>query len=135
MIFIGFGFLMTFIKTMSWTALAYNWIISVWAMQVGILSNSFFHMVFKGGEYHKLELSLENLIIGDFGAGAAMITFGVLLGKCNLQQLMVLVTWEMLWWGINENIGVQIFHASDTGGSIFVHSFGAYFGVAATYFF
>ena len=92
-------------------------------------------MVFKGGEYHKLELSLENLIIGDFGAGAAMITFGVLLGKCNLQQLMVLVTWEMLWWGINENIGVQIFHASDTGGSIFVHSFGAYFGVAATYFF
>jgi ammonium transporter Rh len=32
MIFVGFGFLMTFIKTMSWTALAYNWIISVWAL-------------------------------------------------------------------------------------------------------
>jgi ammonium transporter Rh len=31
MIFIGFGFLMTFIKTMSWTALSYNWIISIWA--------------------------------------------------------------------------------------------------------
>ena len=43
MIFIGFGFLMTFIKTMSWTALAYNWIISVWALQLGILFNQFFH--------------------------------------------------------------------------------------------
>ena len=43
MIFIGFGFLMTFIKTMSWTALAYNWIISVWALQLGLLSNLFFH--------------------------------------------------------------------------------------------
>jgi len=25
------------------------------------------------------------MIVGDFGAGAAMITFGVLLGKINLQ--------------------------------------------------
>ena len=31
MIFIGFGFLMSFLKTMSWTALSYNWIISIWA--------------------------------------------------------------------------------------------------------
>jgi len=84
MIFIGFGFLMTFIKTMSWTALAYNWIISVWALQLGILSNGFFHQVFHGGAMHKITINLENLIVGDFGAGAAMITFGVLLGKCNL---------------------------------------------------
>jgi len=33
------------------------------------------------------------MIVGDFGAGAAMITFGVLLGKANLQQLMFLVFW------------------------------------------
>jgi ammonium transporter Rh len=32
MIFIGFGFLMTFIKTGSLQALAYNWIISVWCI-------------------------------------------------------------------------------------------------------
>jgi len=25
------------------------------------------------------------MIMGDFGAGAAMITFGAILGKCNLQ--------------------------------------------------
>jgi hypothetical protein len=33
----------------------------------------------------KIEINLESMIIGDFGAGAAMITFGVLLGKINLQ--------------------------------------------------
>ena len=32
MIFIGFGFLMTFVKTSSWSALAFNWIISAWAL-------------------------------------------------------------------------------------------------------
>ena len=48
---------------------------------------------------------------------------------------MILVAWEMIWWGLNENIGVQIYHATDAGGSMFVHSFGAYFGVGACYFF
>jgi ammonium transporter Rh len=43
MIFIGFGFLMTFIKTSSWSALAFNWIISAWALQWGILSTGFWH--------------------------------------------------------------------------------------------
>ena len=43
MIFIGFGFLMTFIKTMSWTALSYNWIISVWALLWAIIFNGFWH--------------------------------------------------------------------------------------------
>jgi hypothetical protein len=32
----------------------------------------------------KIDVNLESMIIGDFGAGAAMITFGVILGKCNL---------------------------------------------------
>jgi len=135
MIFIGFGFLMTFIKTMSWTALSYNWIISIWALQWGILSNGFWHQIIHGGPMHKLPITLETLIVGDFGAGAAMITFGVLLGKCNLQQLMFLIFWQMLWWGLNESIGVLIFKGTDAGGSMFVHSYGAYYGLAACYFF
>jgi ammonium transporter Rh len=86
MIFIGFGFLMTFIKTMSWTALSYNWIVSVWALQWAILSVGFWHQVVdpEKGLSHKIGVTLESLIIGDFGAGAAMITFGAILGKANL---------------------------------------------------
>ena len=48
---------------------------------------------------------------------------------------MVLTFWEMLWWGLNEAIGTEIFKGTDMGGSIFVHIFGAYFGIAASYFF
>jgi len=32
MIFIGFGFLMVFVKTSSWSALCLNWVISAWAL-------------------------------------------------------------------------------------------------------
>ena len=63
-----------------------------------------------------------------------MITFGVILGKCNLQQLMFLTFWEMIFYGINEAICVHM-NVTDAGGSILVHTFGAYFGVGASYFF
>ena len=135
MIFIGFGFLMTFIKTGQLQALCFNWIISIWALQWGILNNGFWHQVIKGDKLQKIELTLESLIIGDFGAGAAMITLGAVLGKANLQQLLVLVFLEMIFWAINESIGVGILKATDMGGSMFVHAFGAYFGVAASFFF
>jgi ammonium transporter Rh len=79
-------------------------------------------------------VNLESLIVGDFGAGAAMITFGVILGKCNLQQLMFLTFWEMIFYGLNEAICVNM-NVTDAGGSILVHTFGAYFGLGASYFF
>jgi len=39
----------------------------------------------------------------------------------------------MIFYGINEAICVNKFNVTDAGGSILVHTFGAYFGVAATY--
>ena len=33
--------------------------------------------------WHKLPINLSKLVIGDFAAGAAMITFGAILGKAN----------------------------------------------------
>lgn len=136
MIFIGFGFLMVFIKTNCWTALCFNWVISVWALQWGLLSNGFWHQVIEGKEHlEKINVTLDKLIVADFGAGACMITFGAILGKCNLQQLFFLTFWEMLWWGLNESICVHKLHATDMGGSMLVHAYGAYYGVACCYFF
>jgi ammonium transporter Rh len=135
MIFVGFGFLMTFVKTHSWGALCFNWIVSCWALQWGILSYGFWTQIIEGKEMHKIELGIENLIIGDFGAGVAMITFGAILGKANLQQLLFLVFWEMIFWGLNGAICEGMFHVKDVGGSMMVHTFGAYYGLAASYFF
>ena len=83
----------------------------------------------------KLNVGVDSLIKGDFGAGAAMITFGAILGKCNLQQLFFLIFWEMIFYGLNEAILMKKVGALDMGGSIVIHEFGAYFGLAASYFF
>ena len=46
----------------------------------------------------------------------------------------MLATLEIIFYGLNEGIGDGILGASDMGGSMFVHTFGAYFGLAASYF-
>ena len=63
-----------------------------------------------------------------------MITFGVLLGKVNLQQLFFLIFWMMIFYGLNEAILLHI-GITDVGGTLVIHTFGAYFGCAASYFF
>lgn len=41
MTFIGFGFLMVFLKNHSWTSIGFNYLIAAWAIQCGILYSAF----------------------------------------------------------------------------------------------
>lgn len=61
-----------------------------------------------------------------------MITFGACLGKATLPQLIVMMIFELIFYAINESLGAVTFKAVDMGGSMFVHSFGAYFGLAVS---
>ena len=134
MIFVGFGFLMVFLKNHSWTSVGYNFLISAYVLQITILMVGFWHQLFEG-HWHKISLDITSLILGDFGAGAVMITFGAVLGKVSLPQLWLLATLEIVFYALNETICVLEFKAVDMGGSMYVHTFGAYFGLAATYFY
>lgn len=66
----------------------------------------------------------------DFTAAAILITFGAVLGKASRLQLFVMAVIECIFFAINEAIILEFLHISDVGGSIVVHLFGAYFGLA-----
>ena len=89
----------------------------------------------EGDRFHKIQITIDKFITGDFGAGAVLITLGVILGKCNLHQLVILAILELTFYTLNEAICVIYLGATDMGGTMYVHTFGAYFGMAATYFF
>ena len=129
MIFIGFGFLMTFLKYHGWSSVMFNMLVSCWCIQWGILNISFFHALFEG-HWSKVKLDITYLVEGDFAAGATLISFGAVLGKVNSFQLLVMATIEVVIYSCNVGLGQKQFHAVDMGGSMFVHTFGAYFGVA-----
>ena len=40
---------------------------------------------------------------------------------------------ELFFWAMAMNIGVYKLGAVDMGGSVYIHTFGAYFGVACSY--
>ena len=102
------------------------------AIQYGILINGFFHCLFKNS-WQEITLDIQTLITGDFAAGAILITFGALLGKTNILQMSVIVLFELIFYAINESIGVIKYEAVDMGGSMYVHTFGAFFGLAVSY--
>lgn len=80
MIFVGFGFLMVFLKRHSWTSVAVNMFVAAWAIQIYILFRFMWESIWEKEEKH-VELNITSLITGDFSAGAVLITFGALLGK------------------------------------------------------
>lgn len=48
---------------------------------------------------------------------------------------MLIITFECIFYCLNAVICLNLLHINDLGGSITIHMFGAYFGLAATYFF
>ena len=61
---------------------------------------------------------------------AVLISFGVVLGTTSPVQLVIMAGIEIVLFNINEVIGRSYIGAVDAGDTIFVHLFGAYFGLA-----
>lgn len=58
MTFVGFGFIMTFLKHNSWTAVGFTYIIACWAIQICILALAFFGKICRS--YYE-ELNFEKI--------------------------------------------------------------------------
>eukprot|EP00656_Telonema_subtile_P047880 TRINITY_DN556_c0_g1_i1.p1 TRINITY_DN556_c0_g1~~TRINITY_DN556_c0_g1_i1.p1 ORF type:complete len:466 (-),score=81.80 TRINITY_DN556_c0_g1_i1:87-1484(-) len=137
MIFVGFGFLMTFLRKYGFSAVGLNFVVAVLCIQWHILVGSFAHQLtdvgFHASEWHKVEIDLTSFLLADFAAAAVLISFGALLGKVSPTQLLLLAMVEIIVFSFNESISVVSWKASDMGGSMVVHVFGAYFGLAASW--
>ena len=132
MIFLGFGFLMVYLRSNSWSSAGYCFLHSAIACQVYICSRLIVDPMI-AGHTGKLQVNLGLITSGDFAAGAVMITYGGLLGKVSPFQMTIVTVIEVLLYTLNEIIGYEKLEVFDTGGSMIIHSFGAIFGVCCTW--
>lgn len=140
MIFVGFGFLMCFLKSHNWSSIGYNYLLAAWAVQITILWGHFWKQVSKfysnpDHVFEKIELTAETLLEAEFGAASVLISMGAILGKCSLVQLFGMCNFNVFFYTLNRYIVFNIFKATDIGESMAIHAFGAYFGVATSWFF
>lgn len=126
---------MTFMKTYSWSATGFTFLVGAWALQCGVLFQGIWRMTIIEGFAHKINVNLLALIEAEFCAGACFISVGALLGKTTFPQLMLIVTFEAICFTLNSVILFDFMKVRDAGGSMSIHMFGTFFGIAAAYFF
>ncbi len=116
MIFIGFGFLMCFLKSHNWSSIGYNYLIAAWAIQITILWSHFWKQVTlyydnPNRSFEKLSITVETIMEGEFGAAAVLISMGAILGKCSLFQLFGMSCINVFFYTLNRAICFNIFKA------------------------
>ncbi|XP_059836258.1 ammonium transporter Rh type B isoform X1 [Hypanus sabinus] len=129
MIFVGFGFLMTFLKKYGYSSVGFNFLLAAFSLQWATLVQGWLHGL---GEDGKIHIGIESMINADFCTGSVLISFGALLGKCSPGQLLVMTVFEAAFFPINEYILLSLLQIKDAGGSMTIHTFGAYFGLTIT---
>ena len=155
MIFIGVGFLMTFLKKYGLSAVSLNMMLAALAIQWNILIHGFMHLHYDtcepDGNTHKrsadvdthalhnsncnpnkpwIRINVFTLISAEFATATVLISFGVVLGTTSPVQMIIMAIIEIVLFNINEVIGRSYLGAVDAGDTIFVHLFAAYFGLA-----
>ncbi|NXL63188.1 RHAG protein, partial [Chordeiles acutipennis] len=128
MIFVGFGFLMTFLKKYGFSSVGINMLIAAFGLQWGTLMQGFWHM--QGGKIH---VDIKSMINADFSTATALISFGAVLGKTSPVQMLILTILEITIFACNEHLVTEVLQATDVGASMTIHAFGAYFGLAVTF--
>ena len=73
------------------------------------------------------------MVGSDFAGAAALITMGAVLGRASPFQLIVIIFFEIILYSSNEALNIYVYKAADVGGSMLIHTFGAYFGLAVSF--
>ncbi len=62
MVFVGFGFLMVFLKTHSWSSIGFTFLVAAWAIQCSVLFFGFWKLVIYKGHLEKINIDMPLLI-------------------------------------------------------------------------
>ncbi|XP_077484751.1 ammonium transporter Rh type B-like [Amblyomma americanum] len=128
MVYVGFGYLMTFLRRFGYGAVGNTLLQSAIVFQWAVIMRGIWRV--RGS---KIWLDMESLLGAEFSAVTYLISLGALLGKTSIIQNAVMGLVETALGAGNEYLGVEVLQAVDPGGSIFLHTFGAYFGLALAF--
>uniref|UniRef100_A0A6S8NBN1 Ammonium transporter AmtB-like domain-containing protein n=1 Tax=Dunaliella tertiolecta TaxID=3047 RepID=A0A6S8NBN1_DUNTE len=132
MVFIGFGFLMTYLRRYSLGAIMLNFLGSCLMFLVAILIVGAAQQTL-GTDQRTIRVDMHLLIECTYCAATGMIAYGAVIGKATPTQLVWLMVALVPGFALNQYIVVFRLHILDLGGSNVIHLFGCYYGLAVSY--
>merc|ERR1712151_713889 len=80
-------------------------------------------------------VSLDSMTNGIFAAESVLIATSGVLGRTSMQQLVIMMFCMVPAYSFNQWLVIdsERIGAKDTGGTIYIHAFGAFFGFAVSY--
>ncbi|NXL87653.1 RHBGB protein, partial [Alectura lathami] len=124
-VLLGFGFLLAFLSRYGAGSVAVSVLIVAFTIQWAILAQGLFYFSQNG----KIYVGAQSMVSADFCTAAILISTGAVLGRVNPIQLLLMTLLEVPLFACNEYILLTLLGVSDSGGSLTVHTFGAYFGL------
>ncbi|XP_063276528.1 ammonium transporter Rh type B isoform X2 [Prinia subflava] len=124
-VLLSFGLLLAFLSRYGPGSSAISILIIAFAIQWAVLIQGFFYFFLNG----KIYVGAQSMVSADFCTAAVLISTGAVLGRVNPVQMLLLALLEVTLCSLNEYILLSLMGVSDSGRSLSVHTFGAYFGL------
>ncbi|MEA4922604.1 MAG: ammonium transporter [Eubacteriaceae bacterium] len=124
MLLLGFGFLMVCVRGHGFSSLTATLLVTSISIPVYLIIKSFV------GE--EAIISVESLLWAEFCGASILIAIGAPLGRLKMSQYVLMAFLFTIVYFVNEWLIVEsgVFAGfQDTGGSVVIHAFGAYFGL------
>uniref|UniRef100_A0A8C2JFG9 Rh blood group, D antigen n=1 Tax=Cyprinus carpio TaxID=7962 RepID=A0A8C2JFG9_CYPCA len=131
MIFMGFGFLATFLLRYGFSGSGFNVLLAAMAIQWAVLMNGFL----LPQRHHKREIhiSMKSVIEAELCAASALVAMGAVHGKTNPVKLLLMALVEVTGFVVNQWILRTLFRADPVYSIMLLHVFGALFGVMVSW--
>jgi ammonium transporter Rh len=132
MLVVGFGFLMVFVKRYGFGATTGTYLVVATGLPLYIFLRA------NGMVGHTLKPhSVETLMLAEFSVATTLIAMGAVLGRLRVFQyalltLLLVPLYALNEWLVLDNGSGLTKGFQDSAGSIVIHAFGAYFGLAAS---
>lgn len=127
MLLVGFGFLMVFVRNHGYGSITATFLVVSLALPLYMLLKSF-----GGQEFSMSTISIDTFLCAEFAAASLLIAIGAPLGRLKMEQYFVMALLFIPAYILNEWLILEsgFFKGFlDTGGSVVIHAFGAYFGL------
>ena len=128
MIFLGFGFLKSFLKHHSWASIVLHLIGGVFTFEFGLFCLICWSSILQKNWHNGIN-NFEHFLDSLYLSGAYIISFSAIFGKLSFPQYLVMMIVETFFSSLNYVLIRQTLELIDIGGTLTVHLYGAIFGV------